>query len=179
MLDTQLPWRAEKNEITGARNVVDAQDCEIAQVFGDTENNDERAQLIAAAPALLQAGAEALDIWDDCYSGTCYENSEDDKHEIATFEALREAIEAAGGPPTADINEPTPTGEVWLTTVIRKSWEPRMSWGSSEANVREDLLQYARDVAEIEDLADDASIADIADALGEQRNEQLYWERVQ
>lgn len=55
------------------------------------------ARLIAAAPELLEAAMDALEVWDDLYSHTCDPDPDGDADEIACFEALRAAIEKATG----------------------------------------------------------------------------------
>lgn len=98
------------------------------------------------------------------------------EHLEDTIGAAGKAIAAAEGTPTAGTKAEAPTGEIWLATIIRKSWEPRMSWATSEGELIADLLEYATDVAEIE-IEEAASMSQIRDALQEQANEMLYWER--
>jgi hypothetical protein len=84
-----------------------------------------------------------------------------------------------GEAPTADA--PPPTGEPpahcsrWVSTIIRKSWEPRFSVFDSEEELRADLLNYARDTLEIEGIEEGASVADLADLIGEECSDSVYW----
>lgn len=131
------------------------------------QGGEDLAQWSALA-ATLHDGASA-DIWYDA-------SQHGDSSAATVIEETQQAmIQAARF--FRGHKEPPAAPQLWLTTIIRKSWEPRMSHFASEADMIADSLEYARNVAEIEGLDDDACMAAIANALGEQRGEQLYWEQ--
>lgn len=143
----------------GAGNAVDAI---WAQV--------ERAQrAYPQALAALQQAELYAQGFDDC----------DDEDLVPEYtQQVRDAIAAAGGTPIGEV-EPaaqaeTPSGEIWLSTVIRKGWEPRMAHHTSKEDLRADIVEYCDEVLDIL-MADDQDLESIKEAMFEIDGSELHW----
>ena len=92
---TPGPWKLSTKRYEGKRGVMMATETPGLNILVADVLEDADARLIAAAPYLLKTAIEALQIWDDLYSGMCQKEGDEGEREV--FGALRSAIREAQG----------------------------------------------------------------------------------
>lgn len=135
---------------------------------------------IAEAPAMMQRLFYLVDAVDEFERNPTAGTQSMLRSRAKAARAILSRIDGAGDT-LPDMPEPAPTGEErarprtqWALTIIRKNWEPRFSVYPTEEDVRLDLLGYAREVLDLE-VSDLADIAELADRIGEDGRDQVYW----
>lgn len=160
---TKGPWSVERQGPSCA-TIWAGDQCVFDAI--DVAGNEANLTAIGEVPAMVAALRDFLQAWP--YMETDF-----------TTQAHAILSRIDGATPT---DEPAaPTGEEtarprtqWALTIIRKNWEPRFSVYPTEEDVRQDLLEYAREVLELE-VSDLAEIAELADRIGEDGRDQVYW----